>query len=232
MGKKAREWAIKNFGIQNVGKSIEEFIDKQELVDWTKVLDNSQNKKDPYFQIPNILDDGDWVLFMYHNILKMNNVDKNDSGYQYWMSELAKGAKRQDLENYFRNVALKESGEDKQVKFEDLLDKNDKGRVIYVMPESAGDIFLSTALFKSIKNRYPDYSLYVATKPQYKEILEGNPYVHRWMEYNPIMDNLIWLEGNNQHNGYFDIAYLPYTCTQRNLNYLHNGLDKVEFELN
>jgi glycosyltransferase involved in cell wall biosynthesis len=231
MGKKAREWTIKNFGIQNVGKSIEEFIDKQELADWTKILENPEDKKDPYCQIPNILDDGDWILFMYHNILKMKNIDKNDSGYQYWMSELAKGAKRQDIENYFRNVALKESEQNKQVKFEDILDKNDKGRVVYVMPESAGDIFLSTALFKSIKNRYPDYSLYVATKPQYKDILDGNPYVHRWIEYNPIMDNLIWLEGNNQHDGYFDIAYLPYTCTQRNLNYLHNGLDKIDFQL-
>jgi len=231
MGRKAREWTIKNFGIQNVGKSIEEFIDKQQLVDWTKVLENSQDKKDPYCQIPNILDDGDWILFMYHNILKMKNVDKNDSGYLYWMGELSKGAKKEDVENYFRNVALKENEQQNQVKFEDLLDKDDKGRVIYVMPESAGDIFLSTALFKSIKNRYPDYSLYVATKPQYKDILEGNPYVHRWIEYNPIMDNLIWLEGNNQHDGYFDIAYLPYTCTQRNLNYLHNGVDKVEFQL-
>jgi len=231
IGKKAREWTIKNFGIKNVGKSIEEFIDKQELADWTKVLENSQDKKDPYFQIPNIVDDGDWVLCMYSNILKMKNIDKNDSGYQYWMGELAKGTKRQDIENYFRNIALKESGEDKQVKFEDLLDKNDKGRVIYVMPESAGDVLLSTALFKSIKNRYPDYSLYVATKPQYKDILDGNEYVHKWIEYNPIMDNIVWLEGNNQHDGYFDIAYLPYTCTQRNLNYLHNGLDKVEFQL-
>ena len=231
MGKKAREWTIKNFGVQNVGKYIEEFIDKQELVDWTKVLEDPKDKKDPYFQITSILDDADWILCMYHNILKMKNIDKNDSGYQYWMSELSKGAKRQDIENYFRNVALKESGEDKQVKFEDLLDKNDKGRVIYVMPESAGDIFLSTALFKSIKNRYPDYSLYVATKSQYKDILDGNEYVHRWIEYNPIMDNLIWLEGNSQHDGYFDVAYLPYTCTQRNLNYLHNGLDKIEFQL-
>lgn len=231
IGKKAREWTIKNFGVQNVGKSIEEFIDKQELVDWTKVLDNPQDRKDPYFQIPNILDDGDWVLCMYHNILKMKNIDKNDSGYLYWIGEMNKGMKRQDIENYFRSIALKENKQDKNIEFEDLLDKNDKGRVLYVMPESAGDVFLSTALFKSIKNRYPDYSLYVATKPQYKDILDGNQYVHRWVEYNPIMDNLIWLEGNNQHNGYFDIAYLPYTCSQRNLNYLHNGLDKIEFQL-
>jgi hypothetical protein len=231
IGKKAREWTINHFAVSNVGKTIENFIDNQKLIDWDKIKENPEDKKDPYFQIPNITDDAEWLTFMYHNILKMKNVDNNDSGHQYWMGELAKGAKRQDIENYFRNVALKESEDKKQVKFEDLLDPNDKGRVVYVMPESAGDIFLSTALFKSIKNRYPDYSLYVSTKPQYKDILDGNPYIHRWIEYNPIMDNLIWLEGNNQHNGYFDIAYLPYTCTQRNLNYLHNGLDKIEFQL-
>ena len=232
IGKKAREWTIKNFGISNIGRTIENFIDNQKLIDWDQIKQNSEDKKDPYFQIPNILDDAEWLICMYHNILKMKNIDRNDSGHQYWMSELSKGAKRQDVENYFRNVALKESEDQKQVKFEDLLDPNDKGRIIYVMPESSGDIFLSTALFKSIKNRYPDYNLYVATKSQYKDILQGNPYVHRWIEYNPIMDNLIWLEGNNQHDGYFDIAYLPYTCTQRNLNYLHNGLDKIEFQLN
>ena len=231
MGKKAREWTITNFGVKNIGKTLEEFIDSQPFVDWSKVNENPEDKKDPYVQVPEIIDDADWLIFMYHNILKMKNIDRNDSGHQYWMSELSKGAKRQDIENYFRNVALKENEKNKQVKFEDLLDANDKGRVIYVIPESAGDVFLSTALFKSIKNRYPEFSLYVATKPQYKDILDGNPYVHRWLEYNPIMDNLIWLEGNNQHNGYFDIAYLPYTCTQRNLNYLHNGLDKLDFSL-
>ena len=231
MGKKAREWTITNFGVKNIGKTLEEFIDSQPFVEWSKVNENPEDKKDPYVQVPEIIDDADWLIFMYHNILKMKNIDRNDSGHQYWMSELSKGAKRQDIENYFRNVALKENEKNKQVKFEDLLDANDKGRVIYVIPESAGDVFLSTALFKSIKDRYPEFSLYVATKPQYKDILDGNPYVHRWLEYNPIMDNLIWLEGNNQHNGYFDIAYLPYTCTQRNLNYLHNGLDKLDFSL-
>jgi len=232
MGKKAREWTIKHFGINNVAKTLEQFIDAQSIIDWDKVKENTEDKKDPYVQVPEIIDDAEWLIFMYHNILKMKNIDRNDSGHQYWMSELNKGAKRQDIENYFRNIALKENEKSNEIKFEDLLDPNDKGRVIYVMPESAGDIFLSTALFKSIKDRYPEYSLYVSTKPQYKDILDGNPYVHRWIEYNPMMDNLIWLEGNNQHNGYFDIAYLPYTCTQRNLNYLHNGVDKLDFSLN
>lgn len=232
IGGKAREWTIKNFGVKSVGKKLEDFIDAQPIADWNNILNDQEDKKDAYAQIPNILDDAEWLIYMYHNILKMKNIDRDDSGHKYWMAELSKGTKRQDIENYFRNVALKENEKGRQVKFEDLLDANDKGRVLYVMPESAGDIFLSTALFKSIKERYPDFNLYVATKAQYKDILEGNPYVHRWIEYNPIMDNLIWLEGNNQHDGYFDIAYLPYTCTQRNLNYLHNGIDKIDFTIN
>lgn len=232
IGGKAREWTIKNFGVESVGKKLEDFIDAQPIADWNNIFNDQEDKKDAYAQIPNILDDAEWLIYMYHNILKMKNIDRDDSGHKYWMAELSKGTKRQDIENYFRNVALKENEKGRQVKFEDLLDANDKGRVLYVMPESAGDIFLSTALFKSIKERYPDFNLYVATKAQYKDILEGNPYVHRWIEYNPIMDNLIWLEGNNQHDGYFDIAYLPYTCTQRNLNYLHNGIDKIDFTIN
>ena len=54
---------------------------------------------------------------------------------------------------------------------EDLLDKDDKGkRIAYVMPESAVDVFLSTALLKSIKLKYPEYNLYFVTKPEYNHI--------------------------------------------------------------
>jgi glycosyltransferase involved in cell wall biosynthesis len=159
MGKKAREWTIKNFDIGNIGKNVENFIDNQPIADWDKIKENPEDKKDPYFQIPNITDDAEWLISMYHNILKMKNITSSDSGHQYWMQEISKGAKREQIENYFRSVALKENENNKQIKFEDSLDSNDKGRVIYVMPESAGDVFLSTALFESIKNRYPDYSL-------------------------------------------------------------------------
>ena len=44
-------------------------------------------------------------------------------------------------------------------KIEDYLDEDDEGkRMVYVMPESEVDVFLSTALFKSIKNKYPEYN--------------------------------------------------------------------------
>jgi hypothetical protein len=148
------------------------------------------------------------------------------------MSLLAEGRDRESIEQFFRNTAFTENQKAQQnTSFEDLLDKNDKGRVLVVMPESAGDIFLLSSLFESIKKRYPTWALYVATKPEYKTILENNPYMDKWIEYNPMMDNLIWLEGNAYHNGYFDIAYQPHLQTQRQMNHTHNGKDKLDFKI-
>jgi len=136
-----------------------------------QVKDISEDKKDPYIKIPEIIDDAEWLIFMYHNILKMKNIDRKDSGHQYWMSEFNKGAKRPDIENYFRDIALKENEKNKQIKFEDLLDSNDKGRVIYVIPESAGDIFLSTVYLNQIKDSYQANVYIFPPNPQIKNIL-------------------------------------------------------------
>ena len=229
LGKKAREWTIKNFSIENVGKDIEFFIDTSSFTQYD--FNEKEEKKNPHAHIPDIQDDGDFILYMYHNILKMRGIDKNDDGYKYWEQELSKGAKRQDIEKYFRQVASKELKEEK-TDFDSLLSNDDEGkRILFVMPQSAGDVFWTTSLFKSIKDMYPDYNLYYATKKEYMDVLEGNPYVHKTIEYNPIMDNLLWSEGAGNHKGYFEITFLPFIGTQRMLNYLHNGKDKLAFDI-
>jgi hypothetical protein len=162
----------------------------------------------------------------------MKQVDQKDDGYKYWMGEIEKGAKREDIEKYFRQVALQEIQKNNKVDFENFLDKDDKGkRILYVMPESIGDIYMSTALFKNIKEQYPEYNLYVAVKPEYFEILEGNPFIHKTIQYFPQMDQILWLEGQGDHEGYFEIAFLPYAGTQRFLDYLHNGKTKIQFDI-
>ena len=229
-GKKAREWTILNFSVENIGKEIEEFVDKAEFTTYDFSL--KEQEKDPFCEIPKIDKDSEWVTYMYHNILKMKNVDENDDGHKYWMQEISKGTKRQDIENYFRQVASQENQKNKKIEFEDLLDPNDKGkRVLYVMPESIGDIYLSTSLFKNIKKQYPEYNLYVATKPEYFEMLEGNPYIHKLIQYIPQMDQLVWLEGAGDHQGYFEIAFLAHAGTQRFLDYLHNGKTNIQFDI-
>lgn len=229
LGKKGRQWVLDNFSIEVIGKILEQFIDSSPKA--TDACFEDANKvKDPYNQVPEIKDDTEWVMYMYKNILKME-IDKENDGFKHWISRLAQGMFRQDIERYFRQVAFQENQKNNvnQVGFETFLNKDDKGRVIIVQPESSGDVFLLSALFKSIKERYPEWALYVATKPEYKDIIVGNKYVDKWLEYNAMMDNLLWLEGNSTHNGYFDVAYLPFVMTQRVLNYLHNGKDKIDY---
>jgi glycosyltransferase involved in cell wall biosynthesis len=229
IGKKAREWTIENYSINNIGPFFEKFIDESPFTDYD--FSQKEEQKDPHYRLPEGLDDRQWVLGMYHNILKMRTVDEEDEGFQYWMKEIEKGAERSGVENYFRQVAAKENSKNEKVDFEASLGKDGREkRVLYVMPQSIGDIILSTGLFRSLKKQYPNYNLYVATQPEYHEILEGNPHIHKLLDYTPQMDSLTWLEGSGDHEGYFEIAFLPHLGTQRMLSYLHNGKDKIAYE--
>jgi glycosyltransferase involved in cell wall biosynthesis len=233
MGLKARKWTIENFSVEAIGKKLENFLDNCKPVDFDFEKEPEVEQKDPNANIPVIDDDSEWLLWMYHNILKMKDVDPKNDGHKYWMSEIEKGMGRKEIEQYFRKVAVDENQKNniRKVDFSELLDKDDEGkRMIYVMPESIGDIFLSTSLFKSIKETYPDYNLYVACKSEFSEALLCNEYVHKRIDYVPQMDNITWLEGKGDHKGYFEIAFLPYAITQKFLTYMHNGKDKVVYK--
>jgi glycosyltransferase involved in cell wall biosynthesis len=231
IGEKARQWTIDNYSSNVIGKRFEDFIDSADLVDYTK-FSIQPEEQDPLFKVPNIEDNSTWLKCLYANILKRPDIDENDDGHKYWMQELSKGVKRQDIENYFRQVAWQENQKNKKLNFEDLLDKDDKGRrILYVIPQEEVDIFLSTSIFSSIKRNYPNYNLYVATKQEFFEILDGNPNVHKVIPFVPQMENWTWTEGNKDNNGFFEIAFTPYFNSQRMINYIHNGKDKVEFDL-
>jgi glycosyltransferase involved in cell wall biosynthesis len=231
MGEKAREWTINNYSSSVIGKKFEAFIDSAEPIDYT-TFSVQPEEQDPLFKVPNIEDNSTWLKFLYANILKRPEVDEKDDGHQYWMQELAKGVKRQDVENYFRQVAWQENQKNKKLNFEDLIDKDDKGkRILYVIPQEEVDVFLSTSIFPSIKRTYPNHNLYVATKQEFFEILDGNPHVHKVIPFIPQMENWIWTEGNKDNNGFFDIAFTPYFNSQKTINYIHNGKDKIEFDI-
>jgi glycosyltransferase involved in cell wall biosynthesis len=230
MGRKAREWTIEHFSVETVGKFIENFIDNAPETNYD--FSTKEEEKNPYFQIPEIKDDAEWLTCMYHNILKMNHVDNNDDGHKYWIQEIAKGAKRSDIENHFRTIAAQENQKNKQISFEELLGQGKpEDRILYVMPDSIGDVYLSTSLFKSIKKQYPNKKLYIATNPQNFPVLDGNPNIDKVIQYIPQMDQLMWLEGIGDHKGFFEIAFLPHALTQRMLTYVHNGKTNIEMEI-
>lgn len=130
---------------------------------------------------------------------------------------------------------IKEEPENKKsemLNIEDVLDDEGiENRIAVVMPESAGDILILNCLMENLKSLYPDKNIYVFTNPQFYQMIEDNPNVHKLLPYQQSLENLLMLEGRGDHQGYFDIAFLPNIGTQRHLNYLHNGKDKTQFEL-
>ena len=240
MGKKARDWVAENFSIEVIGKQLEEFIDSRSEINKEKVY-ATKLEQNPNAEIDDSLEDKEWIKSMYEKILDQR-INDSDEGVVYWMQELNKGIHRGAIEKYFRDTAKKEmSGKttiESLIKEEHLKDK----KVLYVIPESIGDVYMSTSLFKSIKSRYPDHKLYVATKPQYKSIVEGHESVDAVIDYHQDMEAFANTEGvNNVGNAggkpdkgikkVFEVSYIPYINVQRRSNYTHNGVDKIEFDL-
>lgn len=221
----AREWALKTFSVDTVGSQVEAFIDACPKITYNFDIDTPS--KNPDAKIPDIKDDLQWLITLYRDILKMN-VDEKDAGVLNWMENLRRNVPRSHIEQYFRNVAKDENNKIRRDLLESFLDADDKGkRILLVIPESIGDVFLCTALLEDLKETYPNFNLYVATKRENFEVLACNPFIHKTIDYIPEMDSLLWLEGMGSHKGFFEIAFLPYVGTQRFIDYPHNGIDKI-----
>ena len=228
-GEASRKWAVENFSVEAVGKKFEEFIDNtsSKNYDFKDEDPEKQKRNFPDAIIPHVESDSEWVLSLYKLILNTDN-HVNDEGYKTWMNSLGNKVPRSQVEEYFRKVAKEHNAKYFPVKIEDYLDKDDAGkRILYVMPESQVDVFLSTALFKSIKTKYPEYNLYVSTKPENISILLGNEHVYATIPYNAQFDNTLYLEGIGGENGLFEIAFTPHLTTQRVSNYIHNDKDII-----
>tara|TARA_R100000008_G_scaffold67884_1_gene44993 strand:+ start:12444 stop:14369 length:1926 start_codon:yes stop_codon:yes gene_type:complete len=232
-GKISRQWAIDNFSVEVIGKKFEQFIDSLDSTGYNFEEEEGKETKKrnyPNAYVPPTENDSDWILSLYKNILNMEN-HINDEGYKTWMKSLENKVPRSQVEEYFRKVAREHNQKFFPEKIDDHLDKDDEGkRMAYVMPSSAVDVFLSTSLFKSIKNKYPNYNLYVVTEPENFHILDGNEYVHKTIPYTPQFDNTLFLEGAGKHKGFFEIAFTPHLTSQRTNNYIHNAKDVIDKE--
>lgn len=111
------------------------------------------------------------------------------------------------------------------------IDYNNNMRILFIVPESAGDIFLSTSLLRSIKELYDPCDIYFACKKAYFQILDDNPYISKTIEYVSIMDVQTLMEGTGDWPGLFDVSIFVTIATQKVSNYLNNGKSKIAFNL-
>tara|TARA_B100001094_G_scaffold326424_1_gene382539 strand:- start:586 stop:2496 length:1911 start_codon:yes stop_codon:yes gene_type:complete len=231
MGKKARDFVIDFCSIESVCSQFESLIDSLEPTGWD--FDFSYVQKDDKYSPPNIEDDREWIIDLYKNILKRDAELEDPNGVAHWMHRLKKDLNRQDVYNFFIKTAQKDNAENNKIPFEDILDKDDEGsRVLFCLPDNEIDIFNSTSLLESIKDRYPEYNIYYATKKEYFDLLHGNPYVHKVVEYNSVMENPSWSEGHLGHNGFFNFCLRPHSNTHTTKNFQHGGKHNIEYDLN
>lgn len=234
MGSAAREWTIKSYSTEVVAKKFENWIDESLALNKKYDFAAKELPKNPEAIIETIEDNSAWLISLYKNILNME-VDDRDEGHQYWMKQLKNGMLRTDIEKFFRDVATQDNEKEScKIDFNEILNPKDKKRVLLILPESIGDLFMATSLFKSIRERYPkpEWAFYLACKPKspFLEILSFNPYLDKVIPYTSQMDDIIWLEGFGKHKGFFDVAYPIHFGTQRLCNYLHNGIDKLDIK--
>ena len=229
MGKMARQWVIDGFSVEVIGKIFEDYIDNAAFTEYDFEGEKTEQKRNyPDVFIENIADDSEWVLTLYKKILNTDN-NIHDDGYKYWMQQIANKTPRKNIEDYFRKVAKEHNDKHFPVKLEDVIDKDDKGkRILFIMPGSSKDVFMSTSLFKSIKDKYPNKNLYVSTKPENFNLLYGNDHVHKVIPYNESFDHVLGLEGAGDNEGHFSMVFAPYLTTQRHSNYIHNMEDNID----
>jgi len=229
MGKMARQWVIDGFSVEVIGKMFEDFIDNAPAATYNFEETKEEQKRNyPDAYVENIADDSEWILALYKKILKTDN-NIHDDGYKYWMQQISNKVDRKSIEDYFRKVAKEHNDKHFPVKIEDIVDKDDEGkRLLFVMPGSSKDVFLSTSLFKSIKDKYKGHNLYVSTKPENFALLNGNDYVHKVIPYSESFDNVLSLEGAGESKEYFSIVFAPYLTTQKFSNYIHNMNDVID----
>lgn len=62
--------------------------------------------------------------------------------------------------------------------------------LLYTMPMSAGDVYISTAVVNGLKKKYPDHQIFFATNAQYTSILKNNPDVFKVVQWEQWMMNV------------------------------------------
>lgn len=99
----------------------------------------------------------------------------------------------------------------------------EKLRILYCMPETNGDVLISTGVIDGIKKKFPNSTIYFATQEKYFEILEENPNIAAVIPYEENMLNYRAYEIWGFQKNLFDIVYCPFIVTQRIPHWIHGG---------
>ena len=239
MGKKARDFVVKNYSTETSANKLMNIIDKMPEIQDKSLLDKENLKPDLNYKMPEGITDEEFILKTYKNLLKVN-LKTHSEVFEFLLKKIRSGTPRKKIFEALKNNAKRQSQSTnkKEKALEDYLSDEDKGRrIAVVLPKSIGDIFMATSLLEDIKKTYKNYNLYFICQEIYHEILEGNPHIHRVLPMTPECHDALTLEGfsgrtdRQDEEGFFEVAILLHINNQRVLNYTRNGKDKISLDL-
>ncbi len=161
-----------------------------------------------------------------------------ETGKQYVKEKFSVHNTINKLKHCIKSVEIRAKEEEKKedkkpsISVEDFLkDTPLKDRIAVVLPRSAGDVLMANSLMENLHSLYPDKKIFFVTQPEFYDLINDNPFVHKVIPYSNSFEDLHVLEGRGDHQGLFDIAFLPHCMTQKTYSYNHNGKDKTQFKL-
>ena len=174
------------------------------------------------------------LLKTYIRIFSIEQSDDKYQGYQNWIQDLQKNKNREAVYNFFIKTAQEHNSRVNAFDIKKDLDSDDEGRrILVVAPSSGTTVLYALSMLHSISRDYPNYNIYFSTRPDFIALLDGNPYIHKVLPFNPSFDNALRLEGFGDEEGYFEIVYnADPIATNLNVNSHHNGKMKPNFNLN
>ena len=223
--RRGREWAIKEYSAESIAKKYEEFLDQCKPIDWEPYFSKKKEIKNVNASVQDFPNDDDFIKHAYKTILNMD-LDKSDSGFQHWQRFLAQPGNKMELKQNmiqaFRNAAIQHNQKVQPEAFSlaAILDKDDKERVLLVLKESIGDLYILTSLLPSIKEKYKDAAIYLACDQKYWDIFAMNPHIKKLLPWSPEMDNEMIMTGFANNKGLFNYYHNVGIATQKLLNYL------------
>jgi len=231
IGRKSREWALSKFDSKVVAKQWMDIFDSLPEVKWEDVKFEDNRSINPDFQPDLSLNGQDFIKHLYSGFLDAQHPD--EQGMQHWLTRLEQNQEPKDkIAQIFQQIAAKDA-QPKNVDIKDLLLKNDKENLFFVIKEHLEDCILSLNLLESCRKSYPNHNINIVTEPKFFDVFKGCQYVDNMLPYNPILEQEMYVIGAGQEKG-LGVFVMPAVSTQKHLNYLSNNnaelIPRPEFE--
>lgn len=237
LAREARECAEKFYNWDLTAKKWEALIDTIELKDRSRTWESTLEVKElPKEQPPEDVELEKYIEWCYKNILKRSGVDPE--GLKHWSGMISGGKiTKKQFEDHLKSMIEKDN------KVAEMMQNPEKAnpspiervkaevksdgrfKILYAMPETAGDVFISTGIFAALKEKFADKDpqLYVATKKEFFDILEGCPNIDGVIEYHDSMYQYRAHETWGPQKNAFDVVYCPFIVTQLVPHWIHGG---------